>query len=342
MPPRRGGPDVPARWRTQSISLQAILVDACWRPAEGEVAGDFHDVIDLKDGRVAVVIGDVAGFGPTAARSAETLRGELALAFRNTDRPTEALRVLDRRVQANGDEFFVTMACAVVNPETRTVSVANAGHPPILYADRLDARYVSGPVEPPLGMRAARTTVTYQLHGDAALFLYTDGLVERRRASLDANLDLLLDASRGLYGPLASAAEVARRATARLGSPTDDATVVSVRVLPDSVRRGGAPESVVGGRQQVVLRLYLDPRDLRSVRTESIVNQLTVRAPAYLAFKTEVVDITQPHADTEADGVLAAPTVVRVAPEPLIRVVGGLRSVHELARALQIPLEEDR
>lgn len=321
--------------------MQALLVEACWRPMEGDVAGDFHDVIDLNDGRVVLVIGDVAGVGPPAAEQADDIRAELYRVFRRTDVPSRAFDLLDGRLERAGIDVYATMALAVVDPGSRRVDIASAGHPPVLVANGVEARFLNGVVGPPLGIRWPRRTTSYALSGDVALFLYTDGLVERRQSSLEDALDQLLQVGRGLHGAVASAAELARRATARLGQPADDATVVSVRLLSD-----GSPLAAEGGpggdRPRIGLRVYVDSRDLRSTRVESIVNELALTAHDTLDLVVEVLDVSQPGIDTERDGVLAAPTVMRVSPPPMVRVVGAVRSVGELARALQLPLVHER
>jgi hypothetical protein len=331
---------MPARWRTESISVQSLMVEACWRPMVGDVAGDFHDVIDLRDGRVAIVIGDVAGVGPEAAERADELQSELHRLFRRNDAPARVLSLIDHRLDGDHSPLYATLACAVVDPESRSVEVASAGHPPILFTNGVEAHLLDGSVGPPLGLPGGRSSTTYPLPGDAALFLYTDGLVERRRSSLETTLDHLVRAGRGLHGAIASASELARRTTSRLGQPADDATVVSVRMLSNGLRRlDGA--SQVGGRTRVVLRIYVDSRDLRSTRTEAVVKELALRTRETLDFFMELVDISVPGVDTEQDSILAAPTVVRVQPEPMIRVVGSVQSVEELARALQLPLSQE-
>lgn len=305
----------------------------------GDVAGDFHDVIDLRDGRVAIVIGDVAGVGPEAAEQADELQAELHRLFRRSDSPADVLACIDDRLnRANGP--YATMACALVDPVARRVDVASAGHPPILVANGLEAHLLDGAVGPPLGIPAARVATTYPLSGDAALFLYTDGLVERRATSLETTLDQLVRAGRGLHGAIASASELARRTTARLGQPADDATVVSVRILATGARRIDAG-SQLGGRTRVVLRIYLNSHDLRSTRTEAVVKELALRTRETLDFVMELIDISQPGVDVEDDGILAAPTIVRVRPDPVIRVVGSVQSVEQLAHALQLPLRQE-
>lgn len=335
---------MPARWRTETVSVQSLMVEACWRPMVGDVAGDFHDVVDLKDGRVAIVIGDVAGVGPDAAEQADELQAQLHRLFRRTDSPAAVLTLLDEELEGSNDNpddgLFATLACAVVDPASRNVEVASAGHPPILFTNGVDSHLLDGTIGPPLGIRGERQATTYPLAGDAALFLYTDGLVERRTSSLETTLEQLVRAGRGLHGPVASAAELARRTTARLGQPDDDATVVSVRMFATGARRID-DSSQLGGRTRVVLRTYLDSRDLRSARTEAVVKELALRTRETLDFFIELVDISQPGVDTERDGVLAAPTIVRLHPPPVIRVVGSVRSVEELARALQLPLSQE-
>lgn len=330
---------MPGRWRTESTSVQALMVESCWRPMVGEVAGDFHDVIDLMDGRVAIVIGDVAGMGSLAAERADELQGSLHRLLRRTADPSTALRTLDAEF-GGPDALFVTLACAVVEPASRTVAVASAGHPPVLVTDGLHAELLAGTVGPPLGIADDREAVVHPLPGGAALFMYTDGLVERRNGSLEENLESLVHAGRGLRGTIASAAELTRRVTAQLGQPADDATVVSVRMLPSGTRRLFESRAI-GGRPRIGLRLYVDSRDLRSVRTESVVKELALRTRETLDFLIEVIDVSQPGIDTEQDGILAAPTIVRATPEPVIRVVGSVRSADELARALQLPLSQE-
>lgn len=353
---------MPSRWRTQATRLQSIAVEVCWCPFDGAVAGDFSDLVDLMDGRVVAVLGDAPGFGPPAAEVADKVRFALRRALRVTDSPDEVLRRLDAMVADEHPEAIVTAVCAVIDPVAQMVEVSSAGHLPILMRTASDVSYLDRGGDPPLGVRSERTTQCYRLERDATLVFFTDGLVERRGRSLDHGLQALADIGRDVVPAAAWASELARRATGRLGDPTDDATVLTVRLADAAaaaeaarghLRHAGpgreptaAGVAAAGGREPaclhapVALRLYVDRRDLRSTATEAVVRALADRLTGQLQVDVEVVDLRQAGAQAEIDGVLAAPTVLRLAPEPVVRVIGGLRNPADLARALQLPFPD--
>lgn len=221
-------------WHLGTTRLQSVQVEACWRPMDGDVAGDFHDIIDLRDGRAALVVGDAPGFGTHAAAIADELRAEIRRAFRDTDDPVEVLERLDDRLAQRTELTIATAVCAVVDTTEGTVRIANAGHPPVVVADHAGAVMLNGEADPLLGIPAARRLVTRPLPRNGAMHLYTDGLVERRGTPLDESLREFVRLCHDLDGP--SAVELARRTTQRFGTPADDATVLSVRWAAD-----GAP-----------------------------------------------------------------------------------------------------
>lgn len=324
---------MPALWRTQATRLQRMAVEVCWRPAQDGVSGDFHDVIDLHDGRFVVVLGDAPGSGAPAAELGEELHFQMRRAFRLTDSGPEVLSRLDERMSRDHPDAIATVVCALLDPDKAQAVVTNAGHPPIIVSDVAQSRFLNGSSDPPLGVPTQRQAIVHRLGGDSALFMYTDGLVERRGEPIGEGLRALLDAARGLTGAVAWASELARRATARLGQPTDDATVVSVDLTRMPAHQGGT--------DRVALRVYLDPRNLRSAPTEQVVRDLADRLLGTVRVDVEAIDVTVSAGRAEADGVMAAPTVIRVSPGPPIRVVGALRSASQLAVALQLPYPEE-
>lgn len=228
------------RWHIGTVRLHSVHVEACWRPMEGDVAGDFHDVVDLRNGRAALVVGDAPGYGPGAAEIANELRAEARRALRRTDNPVEVLEHLDDRLARRPELTIATAVCAVVDINDRTVRIANAGHPPAVVTDHAGAVMLNGDADPLLGLPASRRVVVRPLSHGGAMHLYTDGLVERRGTPLDESLRELVRLCGDLDG--SAAAELARRTTERFGVPADDATVLSVSWAPARAVRSSRPE----------------------------------------------------------------------------------------------------
>lgn len=178
-------------------SLPGLRTAARYQPAAPgtEVGGDWYDVIELPDGSVAVVVGDVVGRGIRAAG----IMGQLCHAVRayalEDASPGAVLDRLNRFLLAIGtDEQMATVVVATFDPGNRTLRMANAGHPPPvrLLADGTAAflEYDSGP---PIGALPGTTysEQKVQLDSGTRLLLYTDGLVEDRKMTLSEGLERL-------------------------------------------------------------------------------------------------------------------------------------------------------
>lgn len=100
-------------------------------PAEGALAGDWYDAIEMPDGRVAIVVGDVAGHGPASGVFALRLKQLLTASLSRGSEPATAVQWV---VEALGetDETFATVLIALVDPVDGEVIYANAGHPDAL------------------------------------------------------------------------------------------------------------------------------------------------------------------------------------------------------------------
>jgi hypothetical protein len=299
----------------------------------GDEAGDFTEILDLKDGRVAIVMGDAPGFGPEAARLAERLRSSFRLALRATDDPVEVVARVDDDLADDDEVTIASAVCAVVDPAAREVTLANAGHLPPVVVTSDGAELIGGHPDPLLGIpRGRRALRAAAIPDDSALVIYTDGLIERRGVPLDESLRQLVEVCEQLAPTGSVAQRVADRSMERFGTPTDDASVVAVRLVPEAVRFADA----------VVLHVYVDPADLRTAALLAVVDDLADRLRGGSSVDVQVFDITAPSARTEEAGVVAAPTIARAAPGPVLRVVGWFRTTDDLAAALQLPLHTNR
>ncbi|WP_240619703.1 PP2C family protein-serine/threonine phosphatase [Blastococcus sp. TF02-8] len=159
-----------------------------------QVGGDWYDAFPLPDGRMMLVIGDVAGHdAPAAATMAQTKGMVRALAASGHTSPAGLLTALDEVLDGLALDSLVTVTVATVDIRGAGASAplcwSNAGHPPpvLVRADGTAALLERTP-ERLLGagsVGAVRTEHTTELQrGDSVLF-YTDGLVERRGMTLD-------------------------------------------------------------------------------------------------------------------------------------------------------------
>ena len=153
-----------------------------YRPAR-EVGGDFYDFHPLADGRVGLVVGDATGKGVPAALVMSTTCGMLQLAAQalDTSSPGEILKQVNEALLARISlNMFVTCFYAILEPESGTLTYANAGHDlPCLRhgdgdAEELRARGMPLGLMPGMGYEEKETILEV---GESALF-YSDGLVE--------------------------------------------------------------------------------------------------------------------------------------------------------------------
>jgi serine phosphatase RsbU (regulator of sigma subunit)/anti-sigma regulatory factor (Ser/Thr protein kinase) len=209
---------------------------------ELQVGGDWFDAMELPDGRVGLVVGDVVGKGLHAAASMGQLRNALRALSLDHTKPAAVVRRLNLLADQVLETQFATLLYVVVDPGTRVCWLSSAGHPPPV------AVHPDGRVEPLEGGRGfplgAVTDARYgqdvvELPSGALLVMYTDGLIERRGRHIDDGLGLLCDAVRD--GPRDPERLADHVVTHLLGTDEreDDVALLVLRVLavaPDPLR----------------------------------------------------------------------------------------------------------
>jgi serine phosphatase RsbU (regulator of sigma subunit)/ketosteroid isomerase-like protein len=162
--------------------MEGWQISPFYRPAR-EVGGDFYDFHLLSEGRLGLVVGDATGKGVPAALVMSTTCGMLQLAAQALDSssPSEVLARVNETLLARIPlNMFVTCFYCILDPESASLSYANAGH------DLPYLRRVGGDAEElrargmPLGLMPGMSYEQKEIvlgAGEAALF-YSDGLVE--------------------------------------------------------------------------------------------------------------------------------------------------------------------
>jgi anti-anti-sigma factor len=257
----------------QLPALDRLATAARYLPASAtaRAGGDWYDLVPIGDTRIALVVGDVVGNGPTAAAIMGQLRAALASYLLDGHSPAAALERLDRFTRRISGAAGSTCACLTLDWETGELIWALAGHPPILLLEPgQGARFVSGGHGTILGVsgrppyREARTTIS----PGTTLLLYTDGLVERPAQNIDVGLDHLASAAGAADGrdPDALTEYLLQHLVEQLGNFGDDVAMLAIRLLPRALdgRLAAAPTSLRRLRRAVAqwARLCALPTDL--------------------------------------------------------------------------------
>ena len=218
---------------TRDTGTEGVDIAVRYRPAEAGylVAGDWYDILRLPDGDLLLVVGDIAGHGIEAVTGMVASRNALRGLAATGAGPRALLSGLNYAACLFTEGVTGTVICGRYSPDTRVLRWARAGHlPPLLVRGGVAA------VQPmPEGMLlgvdpdAEFEEVELPLRSGDSLLLYTDGLIERRAASIS---DALAEFAAAAVPAGPDADSYAARILAGAASDTgDDACLVAIRIL---------------------------------------------------------------------------------------------------------------
>ncbi|OHV33877.1 MULTISPECIES: SpoIIE family protein phosphatase [Pseudofrankia] len=214
----------------------AVRYQPAIRPLQ--VGGDWYDTVPLARDRIGIVVGDCVGHGLDAAAVMGQLRSACRALLLEHSSPARALTGLDRFAALLPGAECTTVFCAMLDPVTGELAYSSAGHPPpiLVRADGTTST-LDGGRGIPLGLRVDqhRGQDSLVIPARATLLLYTDGLVERRRRSLDEGI-------------------------ARAAATVHDGRAMPVEELASHLMATLAPED--GYEDDVALLLYRPPGPL--------------------------------------------------------------------------------
>lgn len=216
----------------ESPRFDGLEVAARYLPAATlQMGGDWWDAFEVAPGRVALVLGDVAGHGVDAASAMIQLRTALRAYLYAGVGPAAALDQLDQLMQRLLVDQVATAVVAIVEPTTGAVEITAAGHLPPLLATADGTRDLVVETRALLGFddAAPARTTSLVLEPGQTLVLFSDGLVERRGVDTGERTTVV----RGLaaYDPDGDLdAWVERVLAIRDGTEDDDTTVLAVRL----------------------------------------------------------------------------------------------------------------
>ncbi len=147
------------------------------------VGGDYYDFIQLADGRVAVLLGDVAGKGVPASLLMVKLTAEARFCLRTESDVAAAIRMLnDQLVMGGIGDRFVTLAAIVIDPNKHTATIVNAGHiNPIIFRNGEFIEIISSEESGiPLGIMSGYeyTSVERSFEPGDNVMVFSDGVTD--------------------------------------------------------------------------------------------------------------------------------------------------------------------
>jgi sigma-B regulation protein RsbU (phosphoserine phosphatase) len=161
-----------------------------------QAGGDWYDAFWIvEEQMLGLVVGDVVGRGIGAAATMGQLRSAVRALAATGLGPARLLEALDNYSRRHGVGQMTTLVYAELELGTRSLRFACAGHPPPLVATAAGpSEFLWGGRSSPLdafGHGVRRSEGTRGLAVGSTILLYTDGVIEDRRRSLDTGLQQL-------------------------------------------------------------------------------------------------------------------------------------------------------
>jgi serine phosphatase RsbU (regulator of sigma subunit) len=194
------------------------------------VAGDWYDALQLPDGDLLFVVGDIAGHGMEAVTGMVTARNALrGLAVTGAE-PAALIGQLNYMTCLFAEGVTGTVICGRYSQGSRMLRWARAGHLPPVLVRRGTATVQPMPDGMLLGVQpeTAYEQLYLQLRSEDTLLFYTDGLIERRAASISDALAEFAAAAVPADPDLDT--HVSRILTSAVSDTGDDACLLAVRI----------------------------------------------------------------------------------------------------------------
>jgi serine phosphatase RsbU (regulator of sigma subunit)/anti-sigma regulatory factor (Ser/Thr protein kinase) len=201
-----------------------------------KIGGDWYDVVQLTNGRVAFVIGDVVGRGVLAASVMAEIRSSLRAYLVLGHRLADVVSMLNELLVSTGRNRGATLLVLELDPETEELEAVAAGHlPPLLVKPDGQTQLLEQRYGLPVGIRAGQDyqASRYAFPTGSGLLLYTDGLIERRGESIDEGFQRLVGAAQAAAaGTDSSFADRLYRTLLDETPLEDDVALLAIETMP--------------------------------------------------------------------------------------------------------------
>jgi len=160
--------------KDSGLEFSAVCV-----PAAG-ISGDYYDILQLSDGRLAFAVADVSGKGIPAAILMSNLHASLHILVDAGHSPADLCAQLNRHLSRFTEAYrFATLFYAEWNATERRLTYVNAGHAePFLVGSNGSSRLATGGLPIGLFPNSEFRAATIVLAPGDLVVLYSDGITE--------------------------------------------------------------------------------------------------------------------------------------------------------------------
>ena len=217
-------------------SIPPLQMAVLFKPV-AQLGGDLYDWIEFDDGRLAIVLGDVAGKGAPAALYGALSSGVIRTRAGRKYPPGQMLELVNKTLfQRPVEGQYVAVTYSIYDPKTKTVTLANSGLPyPLLVRDGQSTYLDIAGI--PLGLfpETKYQEMELQLQSGDILVFHSDGVIEmRNEAGEEFGLKRLAETVRAQHEK--SPDEIVKAVTGALAEfigrvrPHDDRTMIVVKM----------------------------------------------------------------------------------------------------------------
>lgn len=209
--------------------------------AAEQASGDTHDFVPLREGRFAIMVGDVTGHGVGAALLTHAVQAAMRSYLELLDDAAAIVTRLNQRLVANVETGnFMSLLLVIVDPRNGTLQYVNAGHPGLVHCRSKGVTVLdkTGMVLGVVGDQQYEASAAVPLQSGDLLLLYTDGVDEAMSPEREVfgaeRLHAVLTAARAAGDSAEGAlARVDAALSAHCGGRPfdDDLTMIAIKVL---------------------------------------------------------------------------------------------------------------
>lgn len=221
-----------AKWPLPS-GVEVAVRNKAWGVGLG-AGSNWHELIPMRSGKVALIIGNIPGRGVEAvATMSEVRTAARAYALLEDELPGHLVSRLDRLVEVTGLGKRTALTSIVLTPESGEVRFSNAGAcPPIVMAHDGTTVLIEDGTSPALGagLDGQRPEAMVQLAPGSTLLLFTEGLVRTGKRTVPEGMARLAKAAGDAPRPLEELCEGVLAACLDDGERDDDVLLLALRL----------------------------------------------------------------------------------------------------------------